>query len=335
MSNFFSELQKGVTPPHRSAVSRARAHLSWNAFKEIFCDSVKLFYETNNSNESGTWMDLRIFAIDGSRHILPATDELREKFNPVSVLQHPGKGHYPQCLVSSVVDVMYKIPVALSIYPVTSNERKNAMLLLSHIPGNGVVIFDRGYPGYLLIHEIITNYIGHYLMRCRWGVETYYRNSKSVLEIERFHSKTENEILQEFFALATMMVLTQIFIKVSAEPNKTSKSNIKPQDKHAIKILCKKISFLVWKNPESAFCFLLNSIERVKYYKTIKHRETQPGISKSAPNKWTTKGRWNVQAGAIISTALRATMAHIISSQSIFYMCGVPVQIQSTQILLL
>jgi hypothetical protein len=368
-------LQKDTVPPHRSAVSRARAHLSWKAFEDIFYKSVGLFYNSDSINKSRNWKGLRIFAIDGSKHILPANNELRKCFNAKSGLGNPGKGHYPQCLVSTVFDVLTRIPVSLSIDPVTSNERKIAIELLSQIPENGILTLDRGYPGYELLYEIKANYKGHCLIRCqskysfkvvsdflksgrkeaivkidpsehfrkrlpasqrkdfpiitvrlirykakdgtlsalltdlidtkkysaqeiidlyrkRWGIETYYRNSKTILEIERFHSRTKNGILQEFFALATMMVLTQVFTNASKALKSTPKCNVRPQDKHAIKMLGQKIGVLVCEDPLNTYILLLELISRVKFYQSINQRKTQPRVSKTAPNKWTTKARY-------------------------------------------
>ena len=43
----------------------------------------------------------------------------------------------------------------------------------------------------------------------RWAVEDYYRDEKVVLEIEKFHGKSYNRILQELFAAMIMSVIAK------------------------------------------------------------------------------------------------------------------------------
>ncbi len=78
---------------HHSAVSKARAHLSWTAFEHVHQEAVRLAYEVWPTREADTWQGLSVFAIDGSKYQLPAADAVRTAFNPHSGLEHPGKGH--------------------------------------------------------------------------------------------------------------------------------------------------------------------------------------------------------------------------------------------------
>jgi len=58
---------------------------------------------------------MSVYATDGSIYNLPATDKIREKFDPNSGLQNKGKGHYPQCLVSTLFDVFRRLPIARTV----------------------------------------------------------------------------------------------------------------------------------------------------------------------------------------------------------------------------
>lgn len=114
---------------------------------------------------------LSVFAIDGSKYRLPAADALRKAFDPDSGLDHPGQGHYPQCLVSTVYDVFRRLPIARTVQSIAhANEREEVKVLLPQIPLGGVLLFDRGYPSYDLIDYLLRRYrglLGHPLSRRR------------------------------------------------------------------------------------------------------------------------------------------------------------------------
>jgi hypothetical protein len=109
---------------------------------------------------------MSVYAIDGSTYTLPASDTIRAAFDPDSGLDNPGKGHYPLCKVSTAYNVFRRTPVACTIAPYAASERDEAPLLLPHIPHDGIILFDRGYPSYALLLMLMTLYAGHFLMRC-------------------------------------------------------------------------------------------------------------------------------------------------------------------------
>ena len=109
---------------------------------------------------------MSVFAIDGSRYTLPATDEMRKEFDPDSGLQTSGKGHYPQCLVSTVFDVFRRIPIAKSVAGVNCSEREEAKDLIPHVPAGSVLLFDRGYPSYEFILYLLAQFNGCFVFRC-------------------------------------------------------------------------------------------------------------------------------------------------------------------------
>jgi hypothetical protein len=46
-------------------------------------------------------------------------------------LEYPGKGHFPQCLVSTAYDVFRRLPVARTIVGIpAANERDEAQIML-------------------------------------------------------------------------------------------------------------------------------------------------------------------------------------------------------------
>lgn len=151
---------------HHSAVSKARKKLHWHIFQDILKDAVKLAYECRPEDPKFSWHGMSVYAVDGSKFDLPATAEIRDEFDPNSGLQSLGKGHYPQCLVSTAYDVFRQFPVARTVVPTNSSERDEVKHLLPSIPPGSLLLFDRGYPSYELILYLLREFSGHFIFRC-------------------------------------------------------------------------------------------------------------------------------------------------------------------------
>jgi hypothetical protein len=118
----------------------------------------------------------------------------------------------------------------------------------------------------------------------RWEVESYYRDEKVLLEIEQFHSKTNNGIKQELYAALIMAVITRILMVLSA-----ADSSIEPQFKNAIRNLASDAAILKSDDPQKAieiFIEILKNIVRVKYYRPKVPRPPQPRVTKKTVKKW-------------------------------------------------
>lgn len=166
---FRSARRAGLWPEaeavHHSAVTRARKKVHWHVFQDILHDTVKLAYECWPEDPKFSWHGMPVFGIDGSWYDLPPTTEIREEFDPKSGLQYPGKGHYPQCLVSTAHDVFRRLPIARTVVPVNSSERDEVKHLLKFIPLVCVLLFDRGYPSYELIRYLLKKR-RYFVFRC-------------------------------------------------------------------------------------------------------------------------------------------------------------------------
>ena len=110
---------------------------------------------------------MSVFAFDGSKFCLPATAEFRSEFDPKSGFENKSKGHYPQCLVMTCYDVFRQLPLARTVGANNSSERDLAQSLLSHVPSNSVLLFDRGFPGYAFIKHLGENHRGYFIFRCQ------------------------------------------------------------------------------------------------------------------------------------------------------------------------
>ena len=160
-----SEIWLDAMPASRGAVTKARKKMHWRVFESVFNRVVDLAWQHWPKDDKYLWHGMSVFAIDGSKYTLPASDEIREHFDPDSGLQNSGKGHYPQALVSTAFDVFRRIPVARTVMPSNGSEREEAMAMLAHMP-RGIVLFDRGYPSYEFMLHMMENYTGHFLFRC-------------------------------------------------------------------------------------------------------------------------------------------------------------------------
>jgi len=149
--------------PHRSALSKARAKIPWEAFATLLTQAVALAYEVFPPREEYLWQGLSVFAFDGSKYHLPATEAVRQAFDPESGLEYPGRGHYPQCLVTTAYDVFRRLPVGRTVCALQDgDEREQAQQLL---PLNSLSLFDRGFPSYGFLHYL-EEHSHLYLMRC-------------------------------------------------------------------------------------------------------------------------------------------------------------------------
>ena len=161
-----SGMWPGAEAVHRSALTKARRKIGWQVFRDIFDRAVLLAYECWPKRSQFLWHGMSVFAIDGSKFTLPASQEIRDEFDPKSGLQHSGKGHFPICLVSTVYDVFRRLPIARTVVPVDSSEREEAKELLPHIPALSVLLYDRGYPSFELISHLREHFNGFFIFRC-------------------------------------------------------------------------------------------------------------------------------------------------------------------------
>lgn len=161
-----SELWPEAEAVHRSTLTKARQHVPWEAFQTLLADTVSLAEEIWPDRPHETWHGMAVYAIDGSKYTLPASQALRKEFDPRSGLDSPGKGHYPQCLVSTLYDVFRRLPIARTVVGVHGSERDEVEQLLPSVPPNSVWLFDRGYPSYELFRLLLKRFDGYFVFRC-------------------------------------------------------------------------------------------------------------------------------------------------------------------------
>jgi hypothetical protein len=150
-------------------LTKAREKISWEVFRDLLVKAVVLAYELWPDSPAYLWHGLSVFAIDGSKYDLPATKEIRGKYDPDSGLGNPGKGHFPTCLVSTLYDIFRRLPIARTVVGIKeANEREEAKKLLPCLPNpaKSVCLFDQGYPSFDLIFHLLGNFLGYFVFRC-------------------------------------------------------------------------------------------------------------------------------------------------------------------------
>ena len=91
------------------------------------------------------WKGHRIFAVDGTKINLPRP-LIEEGYRTPSRLVH-----YPQGLVSCLYQLRSKIPVDFDLHA-HENEREAALAHLKALSENDVVVYDRGYYSWEMLH---------------------------------------------------------------------------------------------------------------------------------------------------------------------------------------
>lgn len=91
------------------------------------------------------WHGRRVFAVDGTKVNLHRGKELERSFGV------PSGGYCPQVLVSTLFDVVAKVPHDIVVGPYDSAEREQLVQMLDRVRPGDVVVLDRGYPSFEIL----------------------------------------------------------------------------------------------------------------------------------------------------------------------------------------
>jgi hypothetical protein len=136
------------TPPDKAAFCRARQKLPLDVFQEIFGKAVSKAQEMAAQMGETTWHGFRVVAIDGTRKIMPYSEQLEAFFGI------PSGSSFPQMLACALYDVLVKIPLDAVYGPFDSSERDMARLLYRDLKNSDLLLLDRGYPSFELLCEM-------------------------------------------------------------------------------------------------------------------------------------------------------------------------------------
>jgi hypothetical protein len=138
------------SPPDKAAFCRARQKLPLDLFRELFVEAISKAQEMAARIEDTTWRGFRVLAIDGTRKLMPYSEQLEAFFGI------PSGASFPQMLTCVLYDVLVKIPLNVVYGPFDSSERDMARLLYEDLGKSDLLLLDRGFPSFELLSEMLS-----------------------------------------------------------------------------------------------------------------------------------------------------------------------------------
>ena len=152
----------GIKKFTKSAFVQARMKIKPEVFKELSKTLIDEFY-TDNELGVKLWKGFRLLAVDGSRITLPITKELKNLYGEA---KNQSKTSIVQARCSVLYNVKNHFVLDSVLSPLHTGEGKLAQSHLLHCQAQDLLIYDRGYPSYSLIHQHIERKL-NYLMRVK------------------------------------------------------------------------------------------------------------------------------------------------------------------------
>ena len=109
------------------------------------------------------WFGRRVFGIDGSKVNLRRDEWLADTFGV------PQGAYCPQILVSTLFDLVAKVPHDIAVASHTSSEREQMVHLLDRVRPGDVVVLDRGYPSFEVLCMLVDAGIDFVMRVPAWG----------------------------------------------------------------------------------------------------------------------------------------------------------------------
>lgn len=126
-------------PVSAQAFSAARRKLPASLVRDLVHETASRFDEAHGARFR--WRGRRLLAVDGQRRFVRASEELLR-------FGCPGEAHYPMIHVTTLFDVLSKVPHAVEVGPYGSDERGQFLLVLDRAKPGDVVVLDAGYPSF-------------------------------------------------------------------------------------------------------------------------------------------------------------------------------------------
>lgn len=175
----------------KSAFIQCRKKINPEVFKRLSNILIDEFY-SDNDTAIKLWNGFRLLSVDGSSITLPITKELKKFYGET---KNQTKTSIVQARVSLLYDVLNNYVLDGVLCSKEVGERSLALQHLSYSKARDLIIYDRGYPSYDLIHEHSTRKID-YLMRVKIsfsGVTKAFINSgKTSQVVEIYPGKNTN-----------------------------------------------------------------------------------------------------------------------------------------------
>ena len=154
-------------PVNASAFCKARQRLPWQLFQTLFEDVAKKFVDRFGSEL--LWKGRRLLAADGLKLTLPHHASLERAFGkPKGALR-------PMAASVAVLDVLARVTLGVAFDRYASGERPLLVSILDRVPAGSVLLLDRGFPGFVLLSELVNRGIDFVarVPRCFGGVKRF------------------------------------------------------------------------------------------------------------------------------------------------------------------
>jgi hypothetical protein len=169
-----------------SAFTQARANLDYRAFIELNKKCVvDVMYSDNNIK---TYKGMRVLGIDGSKIILPFTQNIINEFGDISYGSENtfAQGTYSYAMASTMYDVLNRIAIDSTLNKAKSYEVDLAIEHLKFSNDNDLLIYDRGYPSYRHL-STLCKANKKFVMRCS---RASFKEARLMLEGEGSSDRT-------------------------------------------------------------------------------------------------------------------------------------------------
>jgi len=166
-------------PVSGAAFCNARHKLKASALRVLLHDAAGAFDRQHGARHR--FHGRRILAVDGSKIPVQRAAELWDEFGG------PGQGYTPQVLVSTLFDVIAKVPVDASVAPYASSEREELSRLMDRLRPRDVLVLDQGYPSYEVIGMLLDRKVD-FVMRVTTSsgfpaVEDFLRSGRDASQV--------------------------------------------------------------------------------------------------------------------------------------------------------
>ncbi len=179
------KLEFSLPQPHSIAPASfcvARRKLDEALFKDVNRKILEA-YAAEASHD--TWLGHRVFAVDGSKLTLPRA------LLACGYSRPSDNAHYPQGLLSCLYHLKSQLPWDFDLVA-HGNERRCARQHLTVLKPNDVVVYDRGYFSYALLHQHVHT-----------GIHAIFRLQDSGFkEIQEFFASSDTDITVTLFPAA-------------------------------------------------------------------------------------------------------------------------------------
>ncbi len=215
ISKFYDEIESQNMQVSKSAFCQQRMKVNalfFDCLNEVLVDS---FYR-NHSKEIKRWKGFRLIAIDGSTTHFSDKADVAEHFG----LHYNQNKGVPMGQIVSAFDVLNQISIRSDLFPTKMSEQKIAQRWLPYYDQDMLLIYDRGYPGFISIFLHQNKEAPQpFLMRCpvkfTHEIKDFLASDKhDIISVLRSNQYSSKELLKQGYIVPVGSTVEIRLIKV-------------------------------------------------------------------------------------------------------------------------